>query len=90
LFESFYSFTQTPFSRTIPTDKLFGGNDFDELVQRLKWAAEKQLFAVMTGDSGTGKTTTLRRFRDELQNSRYKVLYMSDLNFRRYKVMLVP
>ena len=78
MFESFYGFTQTPFSRTIPTDKLYRGNDSDELLERLKWAARGQLFAVMTGDSGTGKTTTLRRFRDELQNSRYKVLYLSD------------
>ena len=78
MFESFYGFKQTPFSRTIPTDKLYRGNDSDELLERLKWAAKGQLFAVMTGDSGTGKTTMLRRFRDELQNSRYKVLYMSD------------
>ena len=78
MFESFYGFTQTPFSRTIPTDKLYRGNDSDELLERLKWAAKGQLFAVMTGDSGTGKTTALRRFRDELQNSRYKVFYLSD------------
>jgi len=78
MFESFYGLTRTPFSRAIPTDKLYRGNDSDELIERLKWAAEGQLFAVMTGDSGTGKTTTLRRFRDELQNSRYRVLYVSD------------
>ena len=78
MFEDFYGFTQTPFSRTIPTDKLYRGNDSDELIERLKWAAEGQLFAIMTGDSGTGKSTTLRRFRDELENSQYKVLYVSD------------
>jgi len=78
MFESFYGLTQTPFSRAIPTDKLYRGNDSDELIERLRWAAEGQLFAVMIGDSGTGKTTTLRRFRDELQNSRYRVLYVSD------------
>jgi type II secretory pathway predicted ATPase ExeA len=32
----------------------------------------------MTSDSGTGKTTALRRLRDELQNSTYRVLYLSD------------
>jgi type II secretory pathway predicted ATPase ExeA len=78
MFEAFYGFTQTPFSRTIPTDKLYRGNDSDELIERLKYAAKRQLFAVMTGDSGTGKTTTLRRFHDELQNSQYQVLYLSD------------
>lgn len=78
MFEDFYGFTQTPFSRTIPTDKLYRGNDSDEVIERLKYAARRQLFAVMTGDSGTGKTTTLRRFHDELQNSQFRVLYLSD------------
>jgi len=78
MFEEYYGFTQTPFSRTIPTDKLYHGNDSDELIERLKYAARRQLFAVMTGDSGTGKTTILRRFRDELQNSAFQILYLSD------------
>lgn len=78
MFESFYGFKETPFSRTIPTDRLYRGNDSDELIERLKYAAQRQLFAVLTGDSGTGKTTTLRRFRDELQNSSYIIMYMSD------------
>jgi len=78
MFESFYGLTQTPFSRSIPTDRLYRGNDSDELVERLKWAVEGQFFAVMIGDSGTGKTTALRRLRDELENSKYKVLYVYD------------
>jgi type II secretory pathway predicted ATPase ExeA len=78
MFEEFYGFNQTPFSRAIPTAKLYRGNDSDELIERLKWAAKRQLFAVMTGDSGTGKTTTLRRFHDELQSTQYRVLYLSD------------
>jgi type II secretory pathway predicted ATPase ExeA len=78
MFESFYGFTQTPFSRAIPTGKLYRGNDSDELLERLKWAAKEQLFAVMTGDSGTGKTTILRCFRNGLEGSRYKAIYISD------------
>jgi len=78
MFESFYGFKATPFSRTIPTEMLYKGNDSDELIMRLKYTAERQLFAVMTGDSGTGKTTTLRRFRDELQSSKYTIMYLSD------------
>lgn len=78
MFEEFYGFAQTPFSRDIPTDKLYQGNDFEEVIERLRYAAKRQLFVIMTGDSGTGKTTLLRRFRDELENSRYKVLYISD------------
>lgn len=78
MFESFYGLEQTPFSRAIPTGKLYRGNDGDELIERLKWAAQGQLFAIMIGDSGTGKTTILRRLHDELQNTRFRVLYVSD------------
>ena len=78
MFEEYYGFKNMPFSRTIPTDRLYRGNDADELIERLKYAAKRQLFAVLTGDSGTGKTTTLRRFRDELADSKYTILYISD------------
>jgi len=78
MFEGYYGFKETPFSRTIPTAKLYHGNDSDELIERLKYTAKRQLFAVLTGDSGTGKTTTLRRFRDELASHEYVILYISD------------
>ena len=78
MFESYYGFKDTPFSRTIPTGNLYHGNDSDELIERLKYTAKRQLFAVLTGDSGTGKTTTLRRFRDELASHEYVILYISD------------
>jgi len=78
MFERFYEFNHTPFSRTIPTDSLYKGNDSDELIERLNYAARKQLFAVVIGDSGTGKTTTLRRFCDEICDSGYRTLYLSD------------
>jgi len=78
MYERFYNFTNTPFSRTIPSNALYKGNDSDELIERLKYAAGKQLFAVLLGDSGTGKTTTLRRFCDEIHDLKYRTLYLSD------------
>ena len=78
MFEKFYNFENTPFSRTIPTNALYKGNDSDELIERLKYATSKQLFAVVLGDSGTGKTTTLRRFCDETHNQNYYPMYLSD------------
>ena len=47
MFEKFYEFANTPFSRTIPTRNLYKGNDSDELIERLKYAAGRQLFAVV-------------------------------------------
>lgn len=78
MYESFYNFENTPFSRSLPSKNLYKGNDSNELIDRLRYAAQKQLFAVVIGDSGCGKTTTLRRFVDETQNDNCFSLYLSD------------
>jgi type II secretory pathway predicted ATPase ExeA len=78
MYEKFYDFTNTPFSRTIPTKSLYRGNDSDELIERLIYAADEQLFAVIIGEPGTGKTTTLRRFCDDTRESNYIPMYLSE------------
>ena len=78
MFETFYGLSYTPFSRDIPTQKLYHSLTLEETLGRLHYAAERQLFCVVTGDSGTGKTTTIRRFTDTLDASRFQVLYLSD------------
>jgi len=78
MYEKFYIFTNTPFSRSIPSKSLYRNDDFIELIERLKYAAQNQLFAVVIGDCGCGKTTTLRRFVDETQHDNFFSLYLSD------------
>jgi len=78
MFESFYGMSRTPFSRDIPTEELYPSVMLEEMLGRLEYAAERQLFAVITGDCGTGKTTTIRRFTATLNAAKYKVLYLSD------------
>jgi general secretion pathway protein A len=78
MFESFYGLSRTPFARDIPTDELYIPTLLEELLGRLAYAAERQLFAVITGDCGTGKTTALRRFAAVLDDAKYTLLYLSD------------
>lgn len=78
MFESFYGMSRTPFSRDMPTDELYPSVFLEETLGRLAYAAERQLFAVVTGDCGTGKTTTVRRFAAALDVAKYKLLYLSD------------
>lgn len=78
MFEEFYGLSKTPFSRDIPTDQLYQSVMLEEILTRLEFAANKQLFVVITGDCGTGKTTTIRRFKDILDPRKYLLLYLSD------------
>lgn len=78
MFESFYGLRHTPFTRDIPTEELYIPVMLEETLDRLEYAAQRQWFAVVTGDCGTGKTTTIRRITAALSAAKYKVLYLSD------------
>ena len=91
MFEAFYEFKATPFTRGIPTDQLFITKELEEVLSRMKYVSKQQLFAVLTGDCGTGKTTILRKLRDTLNPQCYRMLYVSEskltpTNF--YKIVL--
>jgi len=78
MFEDFYGLSHTPFSRDIPTDQLYTSVMMEETMGRLEYAAKRQLFAVVTGDCGTGKTTTIRCFKDTLDPATFMVMYLAD------------
>ena len=78
MFEAFFGFTGTPFSRDIPVDQLLETESSKELHGRLNYVARTRAFGIFTGDAGTGKTTAIRRFCQGLDSNQYCVLYISD------------
>ena len=78
MFEEFYSLINTPFTRDIPVECLFNSNVVEEVISRLAFVADRQQFAIVVGDCGTGKTTIIRKFNTMLNPDKYKVLYVSD------------
>ena len=78
MIETFYGLSHTPFTRDIPTAELYPSVMMEEVMGRLEHAARRQLFAVMTGDCGTGKTTIVRKLKDTLEPSEFMLLYLAD------------
>jgi len=78
MFEPFFGFHRTPFGRDLPVKFLFTTPAHEELVSRLKYAAEKRLFALTTGEVGASKSTALRQLTSLLNPNKYRVIYISD------------
>lgn len=78
MYTQFYGMTNRPFVRDIPPEYLYESPAMREGMNRLKFAADNQLFVVLTADAGCGKSTLMRRFNSTLQPDKYLLLYISD------------
>jgi len=78
MYEAFFDMKNPPFVNGIPHDVLYQSNMLNETLGRLDYVAENRLFAVVTGDVGCGKTTSIRKFTASLDADRNTVLYLSD------------
>jgi type II secretory pathway predicted ATPase ExeA len=78
MYEAYYEMKQTPFTRDIPTDKLYESTAIADALGRLTYVADRQLFAVVTADAGCGKSTLIRKFSLSLPRDEYILVYLSD------------
>lgn len=76
MYEQFFEMKNTPFTRNVPPEKLYESSAIDETLGRLSYAADRQLFAVVTADAGCGKSTLIRKFVSTLPKDEYIFLYM--------------
>ena len=77
MYESYFGFSKTPFIRDIDVKQLYLHADFQELKGRLQYAIENRLFAAVTGEVGSGKTTAIRAVVEEINPVSHKIIYIS-------------
>jgi type II secretory pathway predicted ATPase ExeA len=73
-----FGFTHLPFHRDLDSTQLFHVDELDELHARLRFLVEHRALGVLTGEPGCGKSTALRRLRDDLHPEQVRILYISD------------
>lgn len=78
MYEQFFEMKNTPFARDIPPEELYESPYVANALGRLTYAADRQLFAVVTADAGCGKSTLIRSFVASLPREEYIFLYLSD------------
>ena len=93
MYKSFFEMTRTPFVRNVPVEYLYEPSFMKETLSRMAYVAENRLFGVVVGDSGTGKSTLIRKFVERLPVKDYFPIYLSDSKLTPrwlYKGMLDP
>jgi len=75
-FRDFYSLQQLPFAKGIAPKDVYPSSGHQELVARLTFALQYRLPALVTGDVGAGKSTSLRAFLSTLDPNVYPVAYL--------------
>lgn len=78
MYEEFFEMKNTPFTRDVPIEMLYESQPMEDILGRLTYTADRQLFAVVTADAGCGKSTLIRKFVNSLPKDEYVFLYLSD------------
>jgi len=78
LYTAAFGLTHLPFQRALQSDQLFRPPVLEELHLRLRYLVETRAIGLLTGEPGSGKSTALRRLRDELHPDQVRALYLHD------------
>ena len=74
LYTAAFGMTCLPFQRSLAADQLFRPPVLEELHSRLRYLVDTRAIGLLTGEPGSGKSTALRRLRDELHPDQVRPL----------------
>ncbi len=76
MLQAYWNLTGKPFDKAIKPEQLFMSNGFKELLSRLQYMKQQRGIMLISGQPGTGKTTALRAFVNELSELSYQSFYV--------------
>ena len=78
LWAAHFGFTRTPFSKSVPADRLFLRAAHQEAVARIQYCIAESALGVVTGDVGVGKSVAVRAAVAGLDRTRYTIVYLAN------------
>jgi type II secretory pathway predicted ATPase ExeA len=76
---SYFGFSKVPFTKYMWSKKMFDASSQRELIDGLHFWLETKGIALLCGPPGAGKSITLRRFKEELDDRKYDLFYLFNL-----------
>jgi general secretion pathway protein A len=76
MWESFFGFKKTPFSDSPDSKQVFASAAWNQVRTRLEFLAQHHGVGLLTGEVGSGKSTSARAFAATLNANLYKILYV--------------
>lgn len=73
-YKSYFGFPKEPFAKDIPPDRLYQTASLLAATERLLYAVQLASVALVTGEVGSGKSTTLRYVASRLHPSQYRLI----------------
>ena len=76
MFKQHFGMRFNPFDKDMEVDKLYSSKDIRELESRLKYMMENRGIFLLVGEPGSGKSTAVRRFAENLGPSLWRSCYL--------------
>jgi general secretion pathway protein A len=76
MYRTHFGLTRHPFAKDLPPEQLFASAASTELETRLRHLIELRGIGLVTGESGSGKTTVCRKVAASLHTGLYRVFYI--------------
>lgn len=76
MFTTHFQLSAHPFIEPIPTDRVFHDERITEGLARLEYFKEHGTIALVTGTTGVGKSTLIHSFMNNLNNHRFRHVYI--------------
>lgn len=76
MYEKHFGLTQRPFDKELGAEELFVSSQMKELATRLDHLVDMRGIGLVTGDSGSGKSSAARAMTARLHTGLYKVFYV--------------
>ena len=76
MYRQFYGLSKTPFTKDIPASSVFSSRNLEEFLSRMEYFKTVRGIALVWGEPGTGKTTSMRTFIESLNLQTHMPVYL--------------